>query len=404
MNISFIGFTVPESIINEILLIDTSMPIQTYNFSWAIVDALVTNGTKVNLISTHPITNYPNNPLLLINKSFFSIDNVNGVLLPFINILILKHISRFISVLLLGIPRVRKFKSDVILVHGVHSPFLYFAILSKILLNKKIVVILTDPPSQSYPTDSKISLILKHFDKFLIKKSLLKFDGIIALTKALADDFAPSIPYIVLEGIASPSTSSLKNKINFSENDSGLFTIVYAGGLSKEYGIQDLIDSFKYIDEEYIRLKVYGKGPYEDKIIEASLIDKRISYMGFKPHNKILDSLMQADLLINPRPSNQAFVKYSFPSKIIEYMNTSTPVLTTKLPGIPNEYFDYIFTIDDESPKGIAHSIFTVMKLSKKDLREKGCIARDFIQLNKTGASQGHKILDFFKNTICTRS
>ena len=60
--------------------------------------------------------------------------------------------------------------------------------------------------------------------------------------------------------------------------------------------------------------------------------DKRIHFGGVIPLSEVIEKEIQATILINPRPVDQEFTKYSFPSKIMEYMSSGTPVLTTKLP------------------------------------------------------------------------
>ena len=51
--------------------------------------------------------------------------------------------------------------------------------------------------------------------------------------------------------------------------------------------------------------------------------------------------------MINPREDNQEYVKYSFPSKNLEYLSTGNKVLCYKLSGIPNDYDKYLYYIDD---------------------------------------------------------
>ena len=69
--------------------------------------------------------------------------------------------------------------------------------------------------------------------------------------------------------------------------------------------------------------------------------NEKIKYFGVIDFESILLRQKNTDLLINPRPSIDEYTKYSFPSKIMEYMASGTPVLTTKLSGIPMEYYDY---------------------------------------------------------------
>ena len=54
---------------------------------------------------------------------------------------------------------------------------------------------------------------------------------------------------------------------------------------------------------------------------------------------------LKATLLVNPRPTTEEFTIYSFPSKNMEYMASGTPLLTTKLPGMPEEYHQYVLAI-----------------------------------------------------------
>ena len=78
-------------------------------------------------------------------------------------------------------------------------------------------------------------------------------------------------------------------------------------------------------------------------------------------------SIVIATLLINPRFSNEEYTKYSFPSKNMEYMASGTPILTTKLPGMPKEYYEYIYLFEEESIEGMKNkmSMKAIEKISK---------------------------------------
>ena len=102
---------------------------------------------------------------------------------------------------------------------------------------------------------------------------------------------------------------------------------------------------------------------------------------------------MEATLLVNPRPTHEEFVKYSFPSKTMEYMASGTPVLTTKLPGMPKEYYEYVDFIHSETPDGVAQALKQVLSLTDETLFEKGCRAREFVLKHKNNVVQARKIL-----------
>ena len=103
---------------------------------------------------------------------------------------------------------------------------------------------------------------------------------------------------------------------------------------------------------------------------------------------------MKAALLVNPRPTAPEYTKYSFPSKNMEYMASGTPLLTTHLASLPDEYIPYVYLIEDESVEGIAETIKTVLLLDRRELDEKGRKAQQFVFTKKTGKMQANRIVN----------
>ena len=100
-------------------------------------------------------------------------------------------------------------------------------------------------------------------------------------------------------------------------------------------------------------------------------------------------------LLINPRPTDLSFSRFSFPSKTSEYMLSGTPILTTRISGIPQEYDEFLNYIDDESYTGIARCIKNILSDSNRRMRyEKAQLARDFITKKKNKNIQTKKIVE----------
>ena len=88
-------------------------------------------------------------------------------------------------------------------------------------------------------------------------------------------------------------------------------------------------------------------------------------------NEEVVSAELEASLLINPRPTHEEFTKYSFPSKNMEYMASGTPVLTTKLPGMPADYYPYVFLVNDESAEGMAKAYRDVLEKTEQYLNEK---------------------------------
>ena len=113
----------------------------------------------------------------------------------------------------------------------------------------------------------------------------------------------------------------------------------------------------------------------------------------------VVEKEMDATLLVNPRPTDEEYVKYSFPSKTMEYMASGTPVLTTRLPGMPAEYYPYVDFIDEETPEGIARALKRVLSRSEGELFSRGMDARAFILKTRNNLVQAEKILDMLEKT-----
>jgi glycosyltransferase involved in cell wall biosynthesis len=133
----------------------------------------------------------------------------------------------------------------------------------------------------------------------------------------------------------------------------------------------------------------------KDDVIAAAKTDNRIHYLGFLSTESLVEKMCQATVFINVRSAETPFIAYSFPSKLLEYMAFGRPTITTALPGIPNEYHEFLYLIRDENPVYIARLITEVCCKSESELEHFGCKARDFVMKEKNYLIQGKRIYDF---------
>ena len=106
----------------------------------------------------------------------------------------------------------------------------------------------------------------------------------------------------------------------------------------------------------------------------------------------------KAYLLINPRRSVEEYTKYSFPSKTLEYMSSGRPVLSYRLPGIPKDYEEYLYYIDDFD--SLSDAINNIMNLSFEELELKGKKAKEFVMKEKNAKNQTKKIKNMFDSIM----
>lgn len=263
------------------------------------------------------------------------------------------------------------------------------------LLNQKICVLITDLPSDMVLEKRKKSLknkIYLKISQFLI----FRFDYYIGLTKFMNELVNPHHkPFLVIEGL-------VDSNINFSAIEQGWpkaksRVIMYAGGLDARYGLNNLVEGFIKLPNKDVELHLYGDGEFKEKLEYYCNIDSRVKYFGVIKNDLMMEKLNMASLLVNPRPTKDEYTKFSFPSKNLEYMSTGVPLLTTRLKGMPREYYEHVYIIEDESSLGISNILLKTLVKSDYELREFGERSKKFVLSNKSNKVQADKILKFLK-------
>lgn len=173
---------------------------------------------------------------------------------------------------------------------------------------------------------------------------------------------------------------------------------MYAGMVNQKHRIKMILDAFMSLEGNY-ELWIFGTGDYEKETLNCTQTDNRIKYFGRVDRQTVLDYERRASLLINVRDSEEEYTKYSFPSKTIEYMASGTPVLTTRLAGIPEEYFKYCYVLEDESVKGLSKRLQELLSYDSTELSAMGESASRFVKENKSAEMQGERVLNFLKGT-----
>lgn len=223
-------------------------------------------------------------------------------------------------------------------------------------------------------------------------KELAKFDGYVLLTEAMNALVNPGgRPHIVAEGQVDAAMSARENTL---ESKSPQKTLLYAGMLHAQYGVLTLAEAFSRVQDPDARLIFYGDGDAAQTLRGAAARDGRIELRGVADNETVVKEELEATLLVNPRPSGEAFTAYSFPSKNLEYMVSGTPVLTTKLSGMPREYDGYAYLFTDESAEGMAKTLEQTLALPREALHEKGLAAKAFVLANKSNQAQAARVVD----------
>ncbi|MFH1933508.1 MAG: glycosyltransferase, partial [Pseudomonadota bacterium] len=293
-------------------------------------------------------------------------------------------------------------KEKVIFIYSPFTHQMLAAVLSKIFFKSSLVLMVPDIPEDVYSNQTlsgwKMSLIKLSFklNDFLYRK----INGFIFLTQAMKDCLPlNNRPYLVIEGAVNASgLQTRENRTKYYERP-----IMYAGMLMKLYGIEELLRAFERIKNPEARLWLCGRGDAEDAIKEAAIRDKRLIYFGAITPEKVNELERSAWALINPRKPVGEYVKYSFPSKTMEYLLSGRPVLMYRLPGVPEEYYEYLTEISASSSDGLEEALKNILDLTESEAECIGNKGREFVLINKNEIVQAKKMIDFMHRLTVDR-
>lgn len=266
--------------------------------------------------------------------------------------------------------------------------------LARFLSRKRITqtVIIPDIPAMVTAMDKQNPVkarILRYLNRSSMKK-VSESDGLVLLTEAMMDFVCKPVDHIVMEGIVDVESMDIEAK----SEDYGKYIILYTGTLRRIFGVMNLVEAFQLLPDANAELWICGAGDSEEYIKRAAENDSRIKFYGLVDSQTALRMQRKATVLVNPRTSEGEYTKYSFPSKTMEYLLSGKCTVINRLPGIPEEYYDYVFTPEDESIEALAECLSQVLVMDENARRVRTNAGRNFIVSQKNSKVQTKRILD----------
>lgn len=393
-----IGFLVSEDDFRKHSKRDPNPQVAARKLEGRFISGFKENGLHVTILSFFPATNFPGNP-----RCYFTFKRSNSagflnVSLPFINLLGLKHVTRFLAAFLFAF--IWHLKNvgiqKRVAVYSVHSPFVLAALACKYLFGSHVYLIIPDLPSHMNFGERKSFLwrALKNFDVLVTDFLVSRSSAVSVVTADMIRDNTKwaKVPFVVVEGIASDE-GALLHYLQPSQTQTKIF--LYAGALSEQYGLRALLSAFEKLasmgaDAE---LWICGRGAFVDEIKNFSSRMSCVKYLGYLSQSELQDVMRKTFCLVNLRDPSDAFVKYSFPSKLLEYLASGVPVLTTRLPGIPSEYNPFLNYANSTDTDVIVNAICDLLNQDFVELTRKAALGREFVLQNKTPAIQTSRFL-----------
>ncbi|MHC8408186.1 glycosyltransferase [Pseudomonas sp. TMB3-21] len=390
-----VGFCVGDEYFEKFSKGDPYPQVAAYKLESRFLDALRIDGNVVDTVATIAVSTFPRNRKIYFPGGRNNASNGESSVIPLINLPLLKIVTRFFGVLG-GLLKSRKRQMSIVCVYAAHTPNLLAAYVVRKIFGIPFFVYIPDLPiymdmgmGRSFVTRS-----LKKLDAWLIDCLIDNSSGVFVASKYMVTDSAKwsSKPYMVLEGIA----NSAVDQREISIGSLAPKVIFYAGGLSKAYGIVELVEGFIKAESGY-ELWLCGRGELEPYLSEMASCHPSIKYLGFLSAREVETIQSNSACLILSRDPRETYTRYSFPSKLLEYMVSGVPVLTTRLSGIPDEYHDFLNVIEDPSIEGICAAVTTFCASDQEILSQKAACGRIWVLKNKTSSAVGRKIIDFME-------
>lgn len=281
-------------------------------------------------------------------------------------------------------------QDKLILVYCPHTPFLEAAVYAKKLdPDIRICMYVPDLPNYMNLAEkrSRIYDFAKKYDISVLIKLMEQVDSFVLLTEQMKDCLPVGRkPYLIAEGIISNSAETPDRD---QTDDNSIRYIVYTGKMNRKFGVADLIDGFSHLKNPGYRLILCGRGDCDAYAEAAANRDLRIQVLGQVTPDEAVKWQGRASVLVNPRPNNEEYTKYSFPSKNIEYLLSGKPVVAYLLDGMPAVYSSFLYCVKDSSnpARAIAESLEQALQDSPEEISKRHLLFLEYATENLCAAS-----------------
>ena len=214
-------------------------------------------------------------------------------------------------------------------------PMFYVALTKIFTRGKKRIVTYHNMGYEVYPANNPIRLIRKSIDIFLNR---FFFDGYLGVSNAVSDSYERHLYINKINTIENMiPVDSIRKFVASNTNAKNInekYRIVMAGRLVHEKGYKYMLEAVEIlkIGDFKFHLSIYGDGPLKSEI-ENDILSKKlsnfVSVFSTVSHYELFNTIKEADLFV------MSSISEGFPMAPAEAMVLGTPVIATKIGGIP---------------------------------------------------------------------
>ena len=129
--------------------------------------------------------------------------------------------------------------------------------------------------------------------------------------------------------------------------------IIYAGRLSEEKGILDLLDFLQLLSED-IDILILGSGPEESKVREKAKLFSNVHFLGYQSKENTIKLIRGSDIIVQP-----SLMEGGTSSSILEAMACKTAIIATSIDGNKETIFhmETAYTVSPNNPVEINNAV-----------------------------------------------
>ena len=182
---------------------------------------------------------------------------------------------------------------------------------------------------------------LKLFTYAIESICLRRVAGFITVSQSIENWYRTRFPWLTrdaaiiynspVQATNSDSTTGLREKLLVSDATK-LFC--YVGLLEKGRGLMQILEAFQKINSSDYHLVVFGYGPMQKDVEQASRQFQNISFLGRVDHDRLVQSISECDYGFCLIETVSLSDYYSLPNKLFEYASAGVPVIASNLPEI----------------------------------------------------------------------
>ena len=215
----------------------------------------------------------------------------------------------------------------------------------------KIIGVCTDSPNN-------ISFLRKGYKKKLLELGQL-LDGYIVLTDKIAELYnVRSRPCLKIDGINESIKEYAPRKIEGNY-------FYFGGSLMENYGILNLVEAFKKLERNDVKLVICGHHLEKNKLYNAIDNNPNIYYLGPMSYEDNLSLIHNSLALVNPRPQNDKIDNYSIPSKVLESLAAESLTITVDNPLLKEHYEPCFIWAKSNEPDDLLEAMKRVLSFTR---------------------------------------